>query len=181
MSQHTRAAISTLVLFGIVGLTYRTFQHREQLRFHKDSKRPGQATMDALRNALPFSGSPWMLAVPLTAIWTWRATQAINRLLHVRYNDAVYQLTRPDVLRNKMIAWKHLGSGLFFVPVFALAFALYRQSEISGFLHGASEVADGTLHVGLRDWGRNFQGIREGEEVRQGVREFLKTLRSDVV
>ena len=187
MSQHTRAAISTLVLFGVGALAYRNVTYSKQLRFLASQKaedpsrefpelrKPGQRSADALRQLLP--ASALALALPLTALWTLRASRAVHRLLLARYADPTYQLTRPDALKNKIFAWKFLGLGLFALPVSAGLGTAWRRSEISRTFQGAAEISDGTL----RDFGKNFRGSMEADHVRAGVRDFLKSIRSDLV
>lgn len=56
----------------------------------------------------------------LTAVWGYRMIGVFNRLMVVRYGDIHYQLKRPDVLANKVVAVKYLALPLGIVPVGAL-------------------------------------------------------------
>eukprot|EP00434_Breviolum_minutum_P021242 symbB.v1.2.018739.t1/scaffold1478.1/size117722/8 len=51
-----------------------------------------------------------------TAFWAYRMWGAFNRLMVIRYADINYQLRRPDVLANKVVALKFLALPLTFVP-----------------------------------------------------------------
>mmetsp|Transcript_42818 Transcript_42818/g.96707 ORF Transcript_42818/g.96707 Transcript_42818/m.96707 type:complete len:237 (-) Transcript_42818:81-791(-) len=62
----------------------------------------------------------YVLGGCLTAIWAYRMWGAFGRLMEVRYADIGYQLRRPDVLANKVVALKYLAVPVFFIPAGAL-------------------------------------------------------------
>ncbi|CAK9107653.1 unnamed protein product [Durusdinium trenchii] len=55
-----------------------------------------------------------------TAFWAYRMWGAFNRLMVIRYADINYQLRRPDVLANKVVALKFLALPLTLVPAIML-------------------------------------------------------------
>jgi len=55
-----------------------------------------------------------------TGIWAYRMIGVFNRLMVVRYGDVHYQLKRPDVLANKVVALKYLALPVAIIPVSAL-------------------------------------------------------------
>eukprot|EP00930_Biecheleria_cincta_P090019 TRINITY_DN79377_c0_g1_i1.p1 TRINITY_DN79377_c0_g1~~TRINITY_DN79377_c0_g1_i1.p1 ORF type:complete len:244 (-),score=33.34 TRINITY_DN79377_c0_g1_i1:78-809(-) len=83
----------------------------------------------------------------LTAFWAYRMWGVFNRLMVIRYADVSYQLRRPDVLANKVVALKYLALPLAAVPCAALG------------LYGLTSVAV---------WGEEVQG--------QGSRQLVSDL-----
>mmetsp|Transcript_23585 Transcript_23585/g.59959 ORF Transcript_23585/g.59959 Transcript_23585/m.59959 type:complete len:247 (+) Transcript_23585:76-816(+) len=53
----------------------------------------------------------------LTGLWAYRMFGTFNRLMTVRFADINYQLRRPDVLANKVVALKYLALPLAVIPV----------------------------------------------------------------
>jgi hypothetical protein len=178
MSQHTRAAISTFVLFGVGALAYRNVSYSRQLNYltaqHGDDseevkklQKPGQTAANFISQWLP--SSPIAIAVPLTALWTWRSFRAVQGLLRARFADAAYQLTRPDVLRRKIFAWKFLATPLFVIPVAGVVWGADISRKLSNEISDFPSVAEKS-----RDWTVDLRGDH--------VREFLKSVRaSDLV
>ncbi len=178
MSQHTRAAISTLVLFGVGALAYRNVSYSRQLHYltaqhGEDSEqvnklqKPGKTAANFISQWLP--SSPLAIALPLTALWTWRSVRAVQGLLRARFADVGYQLTRPDVLRRKIFAWKFLATPLFALPVAAIVWGAEISRNLSTDLTDFPSVADKS-----RDWTVDLRGDH--------IRDFLKSLRaSDLV
>lgn len=62
----------------------------------------------------------YLVAGCLTAFWAYRAGNTFNKLMIVRYSDIGYQLRRPDVLANKVVALKYLFLPLAVIPGCAL-------------------------------------------------------------
>merc|ERR1719326_1861002 len=55
----------------------------------------------------------------LTLFWGYRMSRTFNKLMDVRFADINYQLRRPDVIANKVIALKFLALPLTVIPVCA--------------------------------------------------------------
>mmetsp|Transcript_29425 Transcript_29425/g.84207 ORF Transcript_29425/g.84207 Transcript_29425/m.84207 type:complete len:246 (+) Transcript_29425:75-812(+) len=96
----------------------------ENVAFADQPQVPGRREDIVLRlwRQLPEVALPNLYIVGgcLTAVWAYRMWGAFNRLMVVRYSDVHYQLRRPDVLANKVVALKYLALPLGVVPVGAL-------------------------------------------------------------
>jgi len=132
----------TVVLGSLVSLSYirarAGFEHEDNSQEHHKLKgergeavafadqpqMPGRREDIVLRvwRQLPEVPLPNLYIVGgcLTAIWAYRMWGAFNRLMVVRFSDIHYQLRRPDVLANKLIAVKYLALPLGVVPLGAL-------------------------------------------------------------
>mmetsp|Transcript_26240 Transcript_26240/g.66877 ORF Transcript_26240/g.66877 Transcript_26240/m.66877 type:complete len:244 (-) Transcript_26240:10-741(-) len=96
----------------------------EVLTFH-DQKTPGGPQEDIVLRVwreLPDVPLPNLYVVGglLTAFWAYRIYGTFDRLMIVRYGDIGYQLRRPDVLANKVVALKYLALPLALVPAGAI-------------------------------------------------------------
>jgi hypothetical protein len=79
---------------------------------------PGMDFVHSMRNSMP-DISPLVLCGALSALWAIRAFGAMNKVLNRRYSDVVYQIRRPDIIANRITAWKYLGVGCAIVPASA--------------------------------------------------------------
>jgi hypothetical protein len=55
-----------------------------------------------------------------TCLWAYRMFGTFNKLMSIRFADVNYQLRRPDVLANKVVALKYLALPLAMVPLGAV-------------------------------------------------------------
>uniref|UniRef100_A0A7S2GP73 Uncharacterized protein n=1 Tax=Alexandrium andersonii TaxID=327968 RepID=A0A7S2GP73_9DINO len=96
----------------------------EKVAFADQPEVPGKREDIVLRvwRQLPEVPLPnlYLIGGCLTAIWAYRMWGTFNRLMVVRYSDIHYQLRRPDVLANKVVALKYLAVPLGVVPAGAL-------------------------------------------------------------
>ena len=81
---------------------------------------PGMDTIRQYRSFIP-SDTILVLCGALSAVWVARSFVAMNKVLTSRYSDVVYQIRRPDVIANRLLAWKYLGVGGLVVPVIGAA------------------------------------------------------------
>lgn len=77
---------------------------------------PGLAFFQSIRDAIP-QVSPLFVCAALSTLWAVRAFGSMNRVLSRRYSDVVYQIRRPDVIKERFLAWKYVGVGGLVVPV----------------------------------------------------------------
>mmetsp|Transcript_149310 Transcript_149310/g.212264 ORF Transcript_149310/g.212264 Transcript_149310/m.212264 type:complete len:239 (+) Transcript_149310:43-759(+) len=95
-----------------------------EVRFSDQSEAPEQKEDIVLRlwRRLPETPLPnlyWVGGI-FTVIWGYRMWGAFTRLMIIRYADVNYQLRRPDVLANKVVALRFLVLPLLVVPGTAL-------------------------------------------------------------
>merc|ERR1711884_124620 len=98
----------------------------------------------------------YIIAPLLTAIWAYRMWGVFNRLMVVRYGDIHYQIIRPDVLANKIVAVKYLALPLAIIPGCALLwYAIVSRNEhsYSGFLQRQAMMLQATLAEPCREMG----------------------------
>lgn len=133
----------TIVLGTTVSVSYIRYQARAQ---DQHLEQAHHQLRDRHGNLIPFADQPKEVAgekedivlrlyrqcpeVPLpnmyvaggifTGLWAYRMSGTLNRLMTVRYADIGYQLRRPDVLANKVVALKYLALPLAFIPAVAL-------------------------------------------------------------
>eukprot|EP00928_Gymnodinium_smaydae_P046600 TRINITY_DN31050_c0_g1_i1.p1 TRINITY_DN31050_c0_g1~~TRINITY_DN31050_c0_g1_i1.p1 ORF type:complete len:238 (-),score=38.57 TRINITY_DN31050_c0_g1_i1:103-816(-) len=99
----------------------------QQVKFHDQSSVSKEEDI-VLRiwRQMPSTPLPnlYVAAGLLTAFWAYRVGRTFNALMIVRYSDIHYQLKRPDVLANKVVALKYLALPLAIIPVGVGACAL---------------------------------------------------------
>merc|ERR1719456_139150 len=62
----------------------------------------------------------YAVAGVLAAFWAYRSGRTFNMLMESRYSDVLYQLRRPDVLSNKVVAMKYCALPVALVPMAAV-------------------------------------------------------------
>merc|ERR1712166_1304600 len=62
----------------------------------------------------------YVVAGLLAGFWAYRTGRTFNMLMENRYSDVLYQLRRPDVLANKVVALKFMALPLALVPIGAV-------------------------------------------------------------
>eukprot|EP00443_Scrippsiella_acuminata_P114530 CAMPEP_0115590090 /NCGR_PEP_ID=MMETSP0272-20121206/9585_1 /TAXON_ID=71861 /ORGANISM="Scrippsiella trochoidea, Strain CCMP3099" /LENGTH=225 /DNA_ID=CAMNT_0003025275 /DNA_START=21 /DNA_END=694 /DNA_ORIENTATION=- len=100
-------------------------RHGEEVKFADQPKDMAGVKEDIVLRVwrqLPEIPLPNLYAVGgvLTCLWAYRMFGTFNRLMTVRFGDINYQLRRPDVLANKVVALKYLALPLAIVPVGAV-------------------------------------------------------------
>lgn len=136
---------------------------------------PGVSFVHGLRDAIP-KVSPLFICFSLTGLWAVRAIGSMNRVLVRRYSDVVYQIRRPDVIRERLIAWKYLGVGGIILPVSAALYiagtgskpAIPYQSRAA-----FSMLVDDSLRIGSV----SALNVKRGA-FSESVNEFSRTLRA---
>jgi hypothetical protein len=139
---------------------------------------PGTDFVNSLRDIIP-DMSPLVLCGALSALWAVRSIGAMNKVLNRRYADIVYQIRRPDIISNRITAWKYLGLGGMIVPAAAAGAIFYMKDSEADVLPDPSDfrktmagIADDSLRMGtlsvLRLERSNFTA---------SVSEFSRTLR----
>ncbi|CAE7205970.1 KEX1 [Symbiodinium natans] len=96
----------------------------KEVKFSDQPEVPGPKEDIVLRlwRRLPETPLPnlyWVGGI-FTAIWGYRMWGAFTRLMIIRYADVNYQLRRPDVLANKVVALRYLVLPLLVVPGVAM-------------------------------------------------------------
>jgi len=139
---------------------------------------PGSEAVNRIRGLIPDT-SPLVVCTVLSGMWAIRTFGAMNRVLNRRYSDVVYQIRRPDVIANRLTAWKYLGLGGVVVPAFAAGYFLHSKGN-----GGFSFDKDGTLPSILRDLTGQSQRLGkmsplfiERSQLTASVAEFTRTLR----
>lgn len=132
----------------------------ELVPFKDQPKVPGRQEDIVLRlwRQLPDVPLPnlYIVAPLLTAVWAYRMWGVFNRLMVVRFGDIHYQIIRPDVLNNKIVAVKYLALPLAIVPGCALLwYALVSRNEHScfGFLQKQAMTMRASFAEPCRDMG----------------------------
>ena len=139
---------------------------------------PGSDFMKALRDYMP-DASPLFLCAALSGLWAIRAFGAMNKVLNRRYADVVYQIRRPDIISNTLIAWKYLGLGSLAVPVMFGGLALVAK-ENSSILEPKQRALEETMVnvAGASKTIGSFSPLRiERGALSSSISEFSKTLR----
>jgi hypothetical protein len=65
----------------------------------------------------------------------------MNKVLNRRYSDVVYQIRRPDVIANRLTAWKYLGLGGLLIPAAAGGYIMYALKDKEHLVSEARDVA----------------------------------------
>eukprot|EP00933_Yihiella_yeosuensis_P030292 TRINITY_DN23952_c0_g1_i1.p1 TRINITY_DN23952_c0_g1~~TRINITY_DN23952_c0_g1_i1.p1 ORF type:complete len:247 (+),score=34.82 TRINITY_DN23952_c0_g1_i1:55-795(+) len=135
----------TIVLGTVVSLSY--IRAKDKLE-HNDLEQAHHTLLDKKGNPVAFADQPhvpgkkedvvlrlwrqlpdvplpnlYIVGGVLTGIWAYRMWGSFNRLMIIRFSDINYQVRRPDVLANKVIALKYLALPLAAVPL--LCFGTY--------------------------------------------------------
>jgi len=100
-----------------------------------------------------------------TVVWAYRMWGSFNRLMGVRYADVHYQLRRPDVLANKVVALRYLALPLAVVPVAALGVwaatrTSYPEGE-TGLLRSRAVLLRSLFAEPCREAGFLLRGVME--------------------
>jgi len=170
MSSHAAAAVKSGMLFGLGVILYRTMQGHQP-----------RGLIESARSV--YTLTILQLTLAGTCLWGFRSFRAVNALLARRYADSTYQILRPDVLKNRVSALKHLGTGLFLVPASAVGFVWYSGAAVSA---DKTRVLGGLLDQSRADMARRWglQGVelslREGMTSRD-IRQFISSIKSDSV
>lgn len=64
-----------------------------------------------------FKGNAFQITIGLTAWWGYRSLRSMGKVLDINYSDLVYQIRRPDIIANRITAFKYLVVGGAFVPL----------------------------------------------------------------
>ena len=139
---------------------------------------PGTDFVNGLRQVLP-DISPLVMCGALSALWAIRSFGAMNKVLNRRYSDIVYQIRRPDIISNRITAWKYLGIGGMIVPAAAAGAWFYVRENGKDFVREGKTVrsamaglADDSLRAGT------LSVLRlERSHFTASVAEFSRTLR----
>lgn len=89
--------------------------------------------------------SLYHVAALMTGFWAYRCYRTFNELMIVRYADIAYQIRRPDVLANKVVALKYLGIGGCIVPIIAIGGLAWSNCFNSDGLRHHSDNLKGAL------------------------------------
>lgn len=139
---------------------------------------PGINSVRKYREYIP-ANSILLLSGALSVWWTVRSFFAMNKVLAKRYDDVVYQIRRPDVIANRLVAWKYLGVGGMVVPVsFLLVWYSLSATAVSLEL-ARSNVGDSlsSLSKDVRRIGGLSALNFEKTAFSTSVTEFTKTLK----
>mmetsp|Transcript_24168 Transcript_24168/g.63803 ORF Transcript_24168/g.63803 Transcript_24168/m.63803 type:complete len:253 (-) Transcript_24168:33-791(-) len=129
----------------------------ETLTFHDQTTPAGPQEDIVIRmwRELPDLPLPNLYAVGglLTAFWAYRMHGTFDRLMIVRFADVGYQLRRPDVLANKVLALKYLALPLAVIPVGALGcfFFLSGGDGVRKYLRQQASALKATLAEPYRE------------------------------
>ena len=135
---------------------------------------PGTSTVRAMRDSLP-DVSPLVVCGALSLLWAVRAFGAMNKVLNRRYSDIVYQIRRPDVIANRITAWRVLGLGCMVVPVAVGSVVYWSSSHDSNVPDGSSAVKD--FSDKMRSRGVISPLSIQRSAFADSVAEFSRTLR----
>lgn len=139
---------------------------------------PGTDFVRYLRNSLP-DVSPLVLCATLSGLWAIRSFAAMNKVLTRRYSDIVYQIRRPDVIANRITAWKILGVGGMLIPAAGAAYAYHLSRDWNTLVSGGKSAA-GTLSS-LADQSQRFGSLSalriQRGQLADSVAELSRTLR----
>lgn len=101
---------------------------------------PGSDFVRNLRDILP-DISPLFVCAALSGLWAIRTFGSMNKVLNRRYSDVVYQIRRPDVIANRLTAWKYLGLGGLLIPAAAGGYIMYALKDKEHLVSEARDVA----------------------------------------
>ena len=137
---------------------------------------PGMESVRKYREFIP-PNSILVLCAALSVMWTARSFSAMNKVLASRYSDIVYQIRRPDVIANRLVAWKYLGVGGLIVPtIFGVGgyyvWNLGYMPEKSGFENSVKSLSSSAHRIGTLS-PLNF----EKGAFSSSVSEFTRTLK----
>ena len=135
---------------------------------------PGTSTVRAMRDALP-DVSPLVLCGALSLLWAVRAFGAMNKVLNRRYGDIVYQIRRPDVIANRLTAWRYLGLGGLLVPATIGTVVYWCYEQDSHIPNGSSAMKD--FSDKMRSHGVISPLSIQRSALADSVAEFSRTLR----
>jgi hypothetical protein len=141
---------------------------------------PGTSAVRTIRGVIP-SASPLILCGTLSVLWAVRSFGAMNKVLNRRYNDIVYQIRRPDVIANRVVAWRYLGIGGMIVPgIFGIGFLWISRNGLSEAV--STEMSDIPNQLSIFGDRLRVNGVTSPLSIRRGdlassVAEFSKTLR----
>lgn len=139
---------------------------------------PGTAFVHRVRDAIP-DISPLVLCAALSGLWAVRAFGAMNKVLNRRYSDVVYQIRRPDVIANRVSAWKYLGLGGLVIPAAAIGSIAYATNMWTTVPVG--DAAASATMTGFADQSRRLGSLSplrvERNPLMDSVAEFSRTLR----
>jgi hypothetical protein len=139
---------------------------------------PGMDSMKRIREQIPES-SPLLLCAALSGLWAIRTFGAMNKVLNRRYSDFVYQIRRPDIIANRLVAWKVLGLGGILVPLCFSAYAVHLMRSESFSDETAGEIRSALLPR-FREFHQvaSLSSLRlERSHLSDSVAEFSRTLR----
>lgn len=139
---------------------------------------PGSSFVNNLRDVVP-DVSPLVLCAVLSGLWAIRTFGAMNKVLNRRYSDVVYQIRRPDIIANRLTAWKYLGLGCLVVPAtFAGSLYLMRENwsdlvpNDKAMKDTVAGFADSSIRLG------SLSSLKiQRSQLASSVAEFNKTLR----
>jgi hypothetical protein len=139
---------------------------------------PGTEFVKYLRHSLP-DISPLVLCSALSALWAIRAFSAMNKVLSRRYSDIVYQIRRPDVIANRITAWKFLGIGGILIPAVGAGYAYHITRDWESLVSERKSAA--TTLSGLADQSQRFGSLSalriQRGQLANSVAELSRTLR----
>ena len=135
---------------------------------------PGTSTVRAMRDALP-DVSPLIVCGALSLLWAVRAFGAMNKVLNRRYSDVVYQIRRPDVIANRLTAWRYLGVGGALVPVTFGAIVYWSVHHDSNIPDGSTAIKE--FSDNMRSHGVISPLSIQRSALADSVAEFSRTLR----
>mmetsp|Transcript_97502 Transcript_97502/g.223521 ORF Transcript_97502/g.223521 Transcript_97502/m.223521 type:complete len:225 (+) Transcript_97502:50-724(+) len=79
-----------------------------------------------------YEPSLYHVAILGTAGWGYKSFKRFNYLMTVRYADITYQIRRPDVLANKLVALKYLALPAMLIPSVAVGAMWWAQKNRVG-------------------------------------------------
>ena len=139
---------------------------------------PGTEFVQRVRGVIP-EFSPLVLCAALSGLWAIRAFGAMNKVLNRRYSDIVYQIRRPDVIANRLTAWKYLGLGGLVIPLVAAGSVAYGTDMWRSVPKG--DAATSAAMSGLAEQSRRLGSLSalriERNPLMDSVAEFSRTLR----
>ena len=139
---------------------------------------PGIEAVRRIRDVIP-DISPLVLCAAISGLWAIRSFGAMNRVLIRRYSDVVYQIRRPDVIANRLTAWKYLGVGGALIPASAIGYGYYLRS--TGGLKATPHDALRTALSGIAGDSQRVGSLSclrvERSQLTASVAEFSRTLR----
>ena len=196
MGAQNRAAVKTLVMGGLGVLMYKNYERKSTPRptiykdelgnpilFHDKAefevKKPGAVLIDEIKSI--YSPSILHLAYAVTGLFALRSYKVINSLMKARYADPVYQILRPDVLKNKIHAWKVLGLGFSLIPCLVIAGLYYMRDRTHRILkHSSSLIEPQVDHIRQRlSYSSIGPGGLSASVSGKELNQFIRRLRND--